>query len=185
VRSAALAVLLALNGAARAQTAPAPVAAAIRLDQSLFETDAVLTAEKADLAGKVSDIQIAFAPDGIHATGRVPNPLLSFLPKIGFAAVLDLAWVAPNAFEIRVREAKVSFIDVKSFTKTVLDAAKSRFDAALKGTCAFSYVGSEADGSRAIRVTLDMTKMLPAFPDLALTGIAVKDHELVLKVGKP
>jgi hypothetical protein len=92
--------------------------------------------------------------------------------------------MANNVFEIRVRDVRFAHINLASLTKFVLEAAKNRLDRTLKGICTFQYVGEEKDHSRAVRVTVNMAAFLPAFPKMNLTGIAVREKELLLKAGK-
>lgn len=153
----------------------------IRLNQALFESTAMLAAEGNDLGPKLKDFRLHFREDGLHARGAWRTPLLISIP---FHAILDLVWVDVNAFELRVREMEIADIDVKGLTGLVLELAKKRLDAALKGICTFQYVGKEGDRSRAVRVLVNMPGLIPAFPDLALTGITTKDGELLLKAGK-
>jgi hypothetical protein len=88
-------------------------------------------------------------------------------------------------FEIRVRDVRIAHINLTPLTRFVLEAAKNRLDRTLAGSCSFQYVGEEKDRSRAIRVTVNMSALLPAFPKMNLTGIAIREKELLLKAGKP
>jgi hypothetical protein len=169
-------------GLPRARAAAAgqrPPDIVIRLDQALFDSQAVRHDEHKALGDKVKDLSMQFKADGLHVSGRYHV----FIIDPSFTAILDFVSAGPDTFDIQVREIKVSFVDVKILTKTILDAAQSRLDQALEGICTFQYVGKE-DGSQVVRVKLDMAKLAPAFPGLSLTGIVVKDGELVLKAGK-
>ena len=154
----------------------------IRLNQSLLESKAVIDSEKQDMGEHIRNFLMDFKDDGIHVSGDWHEPLL---PQIPFSAVLDFVWTADNLFEIRVREVKIAHINLAPLTRIVLEAAKNRLDKMLKGICAFEYVGEEKDHSRAVRVTVNMSTLLPAFPKLALTGIRVKEKELILKASQP
>src|ERR1039458_7667494 len=92
--------------------------------------------------------------------------------------------MGPNEFDIRVREVKVLHVDLKPLTKLILEEAKGSLDKVLLGACTYRYIGKESDGSQAIRVTVSMAAILPAFPKMSLTGIDVKDHELRMKAAR-
>ena len=154
----------------------------IRLNQALLESKAVVESEKQDMSGHIRNFAMDFKEDGIHVNGDWHEPLL---PQIPFNAIVDFVWTADNNFEIRVREVKVAHINLTPLTRIVLDAAKNRLDKTLKGICAFRYLGEEKDHSRAIGVAVNMPALLPAFPKLALTGIRIKEKELILKAGQP
>jgi len=153
----------------------------IRLNQSMFESTALLAAEGKDLGPKIRRFSLDLKEDGIHASGRWRSPLLFDIP---FDAVLDPVWVAPDAFELRLRDIDVAGIDLEILAGLVLETAKKRLDSAMKGICSFTYVGKEKDKSRALRVFVNMAALIPAFPDLALTGITTRDGELLLKAGR-
>jgi hypothetical protein len=148
----------------------------------LFESTAVLAAEGQDLGPKIRGFSLNLLEDGLHASGRWRGP---FGIEIPFDAVLDPVWVAPDAFELRLRDIRVAGVDLESLSGLVLEAAKKRLDGSLKGICTFSYVGKSKLRARALRVQLDMAALIPAFPDLALTGITTRDGELLLKAGRP
>jgi hypothetical protein len=38
---------------------------------------------------------------------------------------------------------------------------------------------------KALKVTVDTKKLIPAFPDLHLLGVDIREREFLLKVGKP
>ena len=54
----------------------------------------------------------------------------------------------------------------------------------LSGVCTFKYVGEEKDHSRAMEVTVDPKALLPAFPDLHLVGVDVREREFLMKIGQ-
>jgi hypothetical protein len=105
------------------------------------------------------------------------------LPDVPFGAVVKFVWTAPNVFELRVERVKIEHVDLKALAGLVLELSKNRLNKSLNGACSFEYIGKEDDGSRALRVTVDMPRLLPAFPGLVLTGIVTKDRELLLKFG--
>lgn len=153
----------------------------VRLNQALFESTEVLAAEQKDLGPKIRNFALDFHDDGLHVRGEWRSPLLVHIP---FRTVMDFVWMEPDVFELRVRRADVAGIDIEALSGLILEIAKKRLDQSLKGTCAFRYVGKEGDGSRALRVTVNMPVLLPAFPDLRLTGIDTRDNELLLKTGR-
>lgn len=178
---AAYAVPEAAHGPAK-HAVQQPPAVVIRLNQALLESKAVLDAEKQDMSKHIRNFALDFMEDGIHVNGDWHEPLL---PQIPFTSVVDFVWVSTNTFDIQVREVKVAHIELRELTRLVLEAAKNRLDKTLKGDCTFRYIGEEKDRARAIRVTVNMPAMLPAFPKLALTGIRIKERELILKTGQP
>lgn len=153
----------------------------IRLNQSLFESEAVVAAEAKDVNTKVQGFGMSIQEDGFHVHGKYRLPLV---PNLPFGAVLKFVWMGPNVFELRVEKIKIAHVSVKPLAGEVLSVATARLNKSLKGACSFQYIGKEEDGSRAVRVTLDMAKMLPAFPDMTLTNIVTKDRELILKAAK-
>jgi hypothetical protein len=154
----------------------------IRLNQTLFESETILNAEKDDTEEHLRNFSMEFKEDGIHAEGDWHIPLL---PPLPFSAVVDFVSTANNVFEVRVRDVKVLYVDITPLTGIVLKTIEKRLDKSLQRICVFDYVGEEKDRSRALRVTVNMPALLPAFPKLALTGIAIKEKELLLKAGEP
>jgi len=168
--------------APRPKTAERPPEILIRLNQALFESRALVNAERASTDKHLRNFSMEFKENGLHASGDWHEPLL---PGIPFSSIVDFVWVAPNVFDIRVREIKVLHVDLKALTKLVLEAAKSRLDKAFKGACTFQYMGKEKDRSEAVRATVNFAALLPAFPKLALTGVDVKEKVFILKAGQP
>jgi len=159
-----------------------PPLVVLRLNQALFESEALLSAEAKVMAGRARDFGMAFKDDGLHIFGRWRVPLL---PDVPFRAVLDFVWVAPGVFDIRVRDLAIEHVELRFLTKLVLEAVQRRLEGLFSGACKFQYMGEEADGARAVRATIAMPSLLPAFPGLSLTGIATRDQELILKAGRP
>jgi hypothetical protein len=181
--AAALDKPLPVRKAAKREHKPAAHApdVVIKLDQALLESDDVLGAEKADMSSRVKDLKLELLEDGLRATGKWYSPLLVHLP---FEALVDFVWVGPNQFELRVRDVKVSFLDVTVLARLILDAAKGRMERSLKGVCRFDYAEREKGFTRVLRATVDMPKLLPALPGLTLTDVDTRDGALVLKAGR-
>jgi hypothetical protein len=165
---------------ARAGMAVAP-SLIVRLNQSLFESAAVLAAEKKDMGSKIRSFNVDLREDGLHVSGEWKSPLLLSVP---FETVVDFVSTGPDVFEMRVRELKVADIELEALSGFVLEALKKRFDASLKGVCTFQYVGEEKDRSRALRVAVDPKALIPAFPGLHLVDVDVKEREFLLKLGR-
>ena len=165
----------------RPHTAERPPFIVIRLNQAILESQAIVDAEKGEADSRVRRLSLDLREDGIHIKG---DWRLTIIP-IPFETTLQLVWTGPNVFEIRVSEIKVVHLDIKPIARIVLDVFKRRLDRTLKGVCAFQYIGEEKNGTLAVRAGVDMTHLLPAFPKLALTGVQVKDKELLLKAGAP
>jgi hypothetical protein len=45
-------------------------------------------------------------------------------------------------------------------------------------------VGKEEDQSRALQVTVNSAALVPAFPDLHVIDVDVRDQDFLLKIGK-
>lgn len=154
----------------------------LRLNQSLFESTAVVEAEKKEMAStSLRGMTFQLKDDGLHVEGQWHK----FLFTIGFDTIVDFVTVGVDAFEVRVRDIKVAGIDVEFLSKFVLETLKKRLDKTLKGICSFTYVGTEKDHSRALRVSVNPGKLVPAFPDLHLVAVDVREGEFLLKIGRP
>ena len=161
------------------KTAPSVI---VRLNQALLESAEVVAAEGRGLDPRVKRFALELREDGLHVDGEWRALGLIDVP---FDTIVDFVWTAPDVFEMRVRALDVAGVDLQVLTHVVLEAARKRLDSSLKGVCAFQYVGEREDRSRAMRVTVNMPGLLPAFPDLRLTGIVTRDRELLLKAGRP
>ncbi|HXT01872.1 MAG TPA: hypothetical protein VN915_14450 [Elusimicrobiota bacterium] len=153
----------------------------IRLNQALFESTEVLASEQKSMGSQMRSFALKFHDDGLHVRGEWKSPLLVHIP---FRTVIDFVWTAPDQFELRVRRVKVAGLDIEAVSGLILELAKKRLADSMKGICTFQYVGEERDGSRALRVNVDMHALIPAFPLLHLTGIDTRDNELLLKTGR-
>lgn len=154
----------------------------VRLNQSIFESTAVIDAEKKEMGSNLRNLDIELKDDGLHVSGGW-HPFIFF--TIPFETVVDFVTTGTDTFEILVREMKVAGLDFKFLTKFVLESMASRLDHALKGICTFKYVGEEKDYSRAIQVTVEPKVLVPAFPDLHLVDVDVREQEFLLKIGRP
>ena len=131
------------------KSAPALI---MRLNQSLFESSAVVEAEKKEMEStSLRNINFQLKDDGLHVAGGWHT----FLFTIGFDTIVDFVSAGVDAFEVRVRDIKVAGIDFEFMAKFVLESMKKRLDNTLKGICTFSYVGEEKDHSRALRVNVE------------------------------
>ena len=152
----------------------------LRLNQSLFESQAVVEAEKKEMGSSLRDLNVELRDDGLHVSGKWRT---FFLFSIPFDTAVDFVSTGLDRFEVRVRKMAVAGIDLEFLSKFVLESMKNRLDTALKGSCKFTYIGEEKDHSRALEVTVNPKTMIPAFPDLHLVGVDVRDHEFLLKIG--
>lgn len=157
-----------------------PPSLIMRLNQALFESEAVVAAEKKQMGSKLRDFEIAFKDDGLHVSGKWH----AFLFSVPFDTIVDFVSTAPDTFEARVREVQVAGMDFAFLTKFVLESTKKRLDQSMQGICTFDYVGEEKDHSRALRVTVDPKRLVPAFPNLHLVAVDVRDREFLLKIGR-
>ena len=152
----------------------------MRLNQSLFESQEMMSAEKSKMPSNLRNLDLELKDDGLHVKGDFHK----WFVTVPFETTVDFVTTGPDVFEARVRELEIAGMDFQFLTKFVLEAIKARLDHALKGLCEFSYVGEEKDKSRALQVHIDPKRMIPAFPDLHLVSVDVRDREFLLKIGK-
>jgi hypothetical protein len=152
-----------------------PPSLIIRLNQSLFESDAIKDVEKKDGGSKIRNLDFKLKDDGVHVTGDYHFLIMN----IGFDTVVDFVTTAPDVFEVRLRDIKIEGLDFEFLSKFILAAVKKRFDHAMKDICTFE------DLPKALRVTVDAKKLVPAFPDLHLLSVDIREREFLLKIGKP
>jgi hypothetical protein len=157
-----------------------PPSLMIRLNQSLFESEAVVDAEKKQMGSKIKDFDVQLKDDGLHVAGKYR----AFIFHVPFDTIVDFVGTGPDVFEVRVRDIKVAGLDLEFLTTVVLESMKKRLDQSLKNICTFTFIGEEKDHSRALQVKVDPKKLVPAFPDLHLVGVDVREREFLLKVGK-
>jgi hypothetical protein len=160
------------------KSAPAMI---MRLNQALFESAAVVSAEKQKLGSNLREMQFHLRDDGMHVSGKWHK----FFINVPFETTVDFVTTAADTFEVRVRELEVGGIDFEFLTKYVLEAMKARLESALEGLCSFKYLGVESDHSRALQVSVDARKLVPAFPELHLVDVDIREREFLLKIGKP
>ena len=72
----------------------------------------------------------------------------------------------------------VEGLDFEFLSKFILESLRQRLDKAMKGICTFENL------PKALKVTVDAKKLIPAFPDLHLVAVDVRDKEFLLKIGK-
>lgn len=153
---------------------------AIRIDEALLESPAVVEAQQRALEDKIRDFKLLLREDGLHAKGKYRVPIL---PDVSFEAVAAFVWVRPDVFHVRVRKFKVlGFIDA---TQRVLDAMQKALEESLKDAVSPNQLGEDRDGSRVLEVTVDLKKVLPLLPGLYLSGITTRDKVLILKARLP
>ena len=152
----------------------------MRLNQSLFESDEVLDSEKKDMPSNIRDLEFALRDDGLHVTGKY-HTFLFF--NVSFETIVDISWVGDDVFDVKVRKLEAGGVNLGFMEKFVLESMKKRLNHTLKGMCKFKYVGEESDHTQALRVTVDPKTLVPAFPDLHLVDVDVRDREFLLKIG--
>jgi hypothetical protein len=152
----------------------------LRLNQSLLESQAVVSQEKKNMSDKLKDFDIQLKDDGLHVSGRY-HALLFNVP---FDTLVDFASTGPDVFEARVRDIQVAGMDMKFLRKFVLEAIQKRLENSLKGMCSFKFVGEEKDDSMALQVTVDTKALAPAFPNLHLVDVDVREKEFIMKLGR-
>jgi hypothetical protein len=157
-----------------------PPSAMIRINQALFESELIASAEKKAMGDKLQDLKIELKEDGMHVSGKFHKFFLS----IPFDTIVDIQSDEIDTFDVRVREVEIAGIDLEFLSGYVLESVKRRMDQSLKGICTFEYVGELKDHSRALRVTVNPRKLIPALSDLHVVDVDVRDREFLFKVGR-
>lgn len=172
-----------LSGRTPANRPPMKVAPSLlmRLNQSLFESKTIVNAEKEKIGEKIKDLHLDLKDDGLHVSGKWNG----FFFNVPFETIVDVVPTQPDIFEMHVRHLAVAGIDMKFLTKYVLAAMQERLELAMKGMCSFSYVGVKEDNAQALQVTLHPEKLVPAFPDLHVVDVDIREREFLLKIGRP
>lgn len=150
----------------------------LRLNQSLFESEAIVEAEKKEMNGKLKEFDLQLKDDGLHVSGKYHTLLFVTVP---FDTLVDFQSTGPDVFEAKVRDVKIAGLDFSFLTKFVLESLKKRLNKSMKGMCKFKYVGNE--DSPALQVSISPKDLIPAFPDLHLVEVDVRDQEFLLKIG--
>ncbi len=158
-----------------------PPSAMLRINQALFESELVVSAEKKAMGSKLSGLKIELKADGVHVSGEYHRFFLS----IPFDTLIDFDTTGTDVFEVSIREIEIAGLDLDFLTDYVLETVKNRLDQTLKGICKFEYVGDKKDHSRSLEVTVDPQKLVPALPGLHIVDIDVRNREFLFKVGKP
>lgn len=158
-----------------------PPALILRLKQSLFESSALVEMEQKKIGSKLKNLTMSLKDDGLHVAGEWK----AWIFTIPFDTIVDFVSTGLDVFEVRVRRLDVEGIDLEFLSNFVLEALKARLDHALKGICTFKDIGEEKDHSRALQVTVEPKTLVPAFPDLHLVDVDVREQEFLLKVGRP
>ncbi len=158
-----------------------PPALILRLKQSLFESSALVDMEQKKIGSRLKNLSMTLKDDGLHVAGEW-KALIFTIP---FDTIVDFVSTGLDVFEVRVRRLDVEGIDLEFLSNFVLEALKARLDHALKGICTFKDIGEEKDHSRALQVTVEPKTLVPAFPDLHLVDVDVREQEFLLKVGRP
>jgi len=150
----------------------------LRLNQSLFETEAVRTAEANASGSRIRDLKFDFRDDGIHVSGGY-RVLLVTVP---FDTTIDIAATSLDAFEVRVRQLDIAGIDFDYLKKVALGSIRKRLDERFPGVCQFE--DAEDGPERILKVRVDPKLLMPAFPNLHLVDVDVRDRFFLLKIGK-
>jgi hypothetical protein len=153
-----------------------PPALIIRLNQSLFESEALVAAEKKE--EKIKDLDFQLKDDGLHVAGKV-KALLFHVP---FDTIVEFNTVKTDVFEVKVQDVKVAGIDFEFLSKFILNSVKKRLDATLKKACTFESV--DEGNQHSLRVTVNPKALIPALPDLHLVDVDIREREFLLKIGK-
>lgn len=158
-----------------------PPSAMVRINQALFESELIASAEKKAMGSKLTDLKIDLQKDGLHVSGKYHQ----FFISIPFDTVVDFDTAEDiDSFDVSVRDIEVAGIDLEFMTGFILDSIKNRLDQSLQGICSFEYRGEQKDKSRVLRVRMNPAKLIPALPNLHLVDIEVREREFLLKIGK-
>lgn len=156
-----------------------PPSLLMRLNQNVFNSKAIVAAQKEKLGSDIRDFEVTMKDDGLHVSGKWHK----FFLNIPFDTTVDFVTTEPDIFEVRLRELSVEGVDFKFLTKYALDAIKERLDKALTGICEFKYIGEGKDESEVLQVKVQPKNLVPAFPDLHLVAVDVSNREFMLKIG--
>lgn len=149
----------------------------LRLNQRLFETETVKSAEQG-MSSKIRELKFDFKDDGLHVSGGFKVLLL----VVPFDTTIDFSAIEPDLFEVRVRSLDIAGLDLDYLKKVALEAIQNRLDQAFPGACRFEM--KEEKTERILRVAVDPKVLLPAFPNLHLVDVDVRDRFFLMKVGK-
>ena len=152
----------------------------VRLNQSLFESVALVEAEKKEMGSKLQDLDLQLKDDGLHVFGKYKK----FIFSVSFETIVDFVTTGPDVFEVRVRELEVAGLNMGFLRGFVLEMVKKRLETTLKDICSFKYLGEESDKSRSLQVTVNPKNLVAAFPDFHLVDVDIREREFLLKIGK-
>jgi len=150
----------------------------VRLNEALFNSKLIAGMEKEKMPSDIRDFDVAFKEDGVHVSGKYHK----FFFNIPFDSIVDFVTTGPDVFEVRLRKLDVEGINFKFFTRYALDAVKEKLDKTLKGICSFTYLGDK-DDSKVLQVQVDPKSLVPAFPNLHLVDVDVRNRAFLLKIG--
>ena len=153
----------------------------LKIHQTLFESEAVLKAERAKIPSKLKDLDLQFKDDGLHISGKWST----FFWNVPFDTTVDFVTEKVDIFDVKVRDVEVAGMDMEFLAKYALEMVKQRLDMMFKGRCTFEYVGVDKDKARTLRVTVDPSKLVPAFPDLHLLDVDIRERVFLMKIGNP
>lgn len=156
-------------------------AAMIRINQAMFESELVVSAQQKAMGSKLTDLKLDLKNDGLHVTGKYHK--LFFAIPFDTIVDFDSSETDFDSFDISVRQIQIAGIDLDFLTSYVLETMKVRLDQSLQGICTFQYIGEKKDHTKALRVTMDPKKLIPALPDLHIVDVDVRDREFLFKVG--
>ena len=155
-------------------------AAMLRINQELFESELIVSAEKKAMGSQLKDLKIELKEDGMHVSGKYHR----FFFNVPFDTIVDLDISDTDAFDVSVRDIKIAGLDLEFLTGFVLESMQRRLDQTLKGICTFQYIGEKKDHSRVLRVTVNPKRLMPALASFHLVDVEVRDREFLMKVGK-
>ncbi|MBS1961624.1 MAG: SDR family oxidoreductase [Bdellovibrionales bacterium] len=151
----------------------------LRLNQRLFETEAVKNAEANAGGSKIKNLKFDFRDDGLHVSGGYKVLLVT----VPFDTTIDISALDLDRFEVRVRALGVAGIDFDYLKKVALGSIRKRLDERFPGVCEFE--DAQEGVERVLRVKVDPAKLIPAAPNLHLVDVDVRDRFFLLKIGKP
>jgi hypothetical protein len=156
--------------------------AMIRINQALFNSELVVSAQQKAMSSGISELNMQLKNDGMHVSGKYHK----FFFKIPFDTVVDFdsSETEFDSFDVSVRQIEIAGIDLDFLTSYVLEMLKTRLDQSLKGMCTFEYIGDKKkDHTKALRVTMDPNKLIPALSGLHIVDVDIRDREFLFKVG--
>ena len=154
-----------------------PPSVVIRINQALFESQAVLDTENKVIGSKIKNLKFELKNEDLQASGKYRW----FLFSIPFSTSIAVKYLAEDQFTIAVSAIKIAGINAELLAGYILEIVKGRLDAALKGILQFDDLGKQKDQSRTLLVTVNPKKLIPALSSFHVIDVRLREKEFLLK----